>query len=173
MTKLTIQLDWVKYISKNNYTNMYMKIMEWIGMWDLELQPQEEKTEETILQKLRAELKELIKWIWEPPTRFQEWRLCGYKESLSLINELEKVTQRKEYYYRDKYWNPIELELAKSWQPFSQVPIEKIPEFDYKKICGKYSGQKFPEAKALIEYWEQIQQLTTTVNKLIERFNNK
>lgn len=141
--------------------------MEWIDKWFLESK-QEEKNFfwEEIVNPERLSVKQETN-----PDLIKFTTPSGDTVHINVVEKDEP--QLKEYYYRDKYWNPIELELAKSWQPFSQVPIEKLPEFDYKNICGKYSGQKFPEAKAIIEYWKHIELITTTVNKLIERFNNK
>lgn len=153
MTKLTIQLDWKSYTPDRSLIKQTIEnlVEAYIKSGDLvELQTQEEKPEETVeekmvdiskriwdkkheqskLQKLRAEL-ERMKPEYTDGRPYLKWANDTIEQIISLLNELQ--TQPEEYCYRDKDWKPIEFELAKSWPPLSQVPIE-IPEFDYEKL---------------------------------------
>lgn len=121
--------------------------MEWIDKWFLESK-QEEKNFfwEEIVNQERLSVKQETN-----PDLIKFTTPSGDTVHINVVEKDEP--QLKEYYYRDKYWNPIELELAKSWQPFSQ-PIEKL-NTEWRNIEI------------------QIHAITSTLNTLIERINNK
>lgn len=189
MTKLTIQHEWKSYTSLDEKCGSHIEfaVSKWIDFGYLvELQPQEEKQDEhplieddtleaikdfeeyensvqeqSIISKLRAELERRMALYEKNESVYNAPYYAECLAIYDLINKLKKESSPD-----------ISNEFAKeAWRDFEN--IEKVPEFDYKEICGKYSGQKFPEAKAIIEYWEHIERLTTTLNKLIERLNNK
>lgn len=189
MTKLTIQHEWKTYswigdkwgvweitkiriekwdispdtpmvqVEMNTmWKNTNHSIDQLVKLWYMELQPQEEKTEQSILSKLRAEL-ERMKPEYTDGRPYLKWANDTIEQIISLLNELQ--TQPEEYCYRDKDWKPIEFELAKSWPPLSQVPIE-IPEFDYEEIVN-YSFKAYDTEQTRNDHVE------SEIGKQVER----
>jgi len=168
MNKLTIQIDWKIYKPNKELK----KIIEYYWIEYMELQPQEEQNFfwEEIVNPERLSVKQ--------ETNPDFIKFTTPSVDTVHINVVEKdEPQLKEYYYRDKYWNPIEFEIAKSWQHLSRVHIEKLPEFNYEKTEEEIRDIEFDDIREnriiLNTVWKQVESLTTTLNKVLERFNNQ
>lgn len=164
-----------------------------VKLWYMELQPQEEKPEQSILQNLRAELErrkeagyeQIVQSHWDPRDDAQAY---AYWWVLNRLNELETQPEEPvplsdkwtEQYIADNQqftpWEMIEVSNDnEKWEKRQLISLEKVPLYD-KTFLESMPDKEYPKTKGdnwfAFAFWKYARPIKEEI-ELLPEFNWK